>query len=108
MKIQAVNNNETTFGYYKMPNKKTFRAMKGFYELRNDKGMAVEYGMRHNEAMARLHYKKFKNAEKDLMAFSDKTYGRTTTFKEKLEAVKIFARMAYEKLASAHYYARFY
>ncbi|MBQ8460039.1 hypothetical protein IJ541_08050 [bacterium] len=105
MEIPVIKSSDTTFGY-KMPTKKTYRAMKGFYELRNDKSTAVEYGMLHNDAMARLHYRKFQKLEKELEAFSDKfnASGNKLTIRSAIELAKIASRMTYEKLASARYF----
>lgn len=111
MRIPAVNNNsDTTFGYYKMPTKKTYRAMKGYYSLLNDKSAAVEYGALHNEAMARLHYRKFQKAEADLSQLADQ-YPESSSLRDKvkffLKIAKLSNKMMFEKLASVHYYCRF-
>ncbi len=110
MKVPVVNNNsETTFGY-KMPNKKTYRAMKGYYSLINDKGSAVEYGVLHNEAMSRLHYRKFQKAEQQLMDIAE-SYPESGKLADKAKYIfniaKITNKMIYEKLASVHYYYKF-
>ncbi len=105
MKIDSVNNKNTTFGY-SMPKKKTYRAMKGFYEIENNKSMAVEYGMLHHEAMSKLHYRKFQKAEQELKSFSKAHENKKMNFKEVSELIKIYGKIAYEKLASVrHYYA---
>ena len=62
MQVPVINNSETTFGY-RMPKKKTFRAMSGYYKLKNDKSTALEYTFLHNQAKARLHYQRFLQAE---------------------------------------------
>lgn len=109
MNIPAVNNADTSFGY-KMPAKKTYRAMKGYYSLINDKGSAVEYGVLHNEAMSRLHYRKFQKAEQQLKEIAV-NYPKSGKLADKakyiLNIAKITNKMIFEKLASIHYYCCF-
>lgn len=106
MQIQKINNN-ASFGV-SMPKKKTYRAMKGFYEIKNYKNMAVEYGMLHNEAMSRLHYRKFQQAKQELESFSKAHGNKKMNFRDAGELIKIYGKIAYEKLASVHHYCSIY
>ena len=108
MKVAKVNNNsETNFGY-KMPTKKTYRAMKGYYSLKNDKASMVTYEVLHNEAKARLHYIKFLKAQNEFSDISGKfPEGKSLNvrFKHILKTAKAMTKVVYEKLASVYYYS---
>ena len=67
MQVPAINSNQHTTFTHTMPTKKTYRAMKAYYELINDKSSAVEYGMLHREAMSRLHFNRFMKYDSKFM-----------------------------------------
>lgn len=109
MQLPTITNNiEPNFGQIKMPTKKTYRAMNTYYELINDKSTALEYKMLHNEAKARLHYRKFQKADNEFLDLADQ-YPEDETFivrlKHILKISKLMNKAIYEKLASVYYYS---
>jgi len=94
---------------YKMPVKKTYRAMQSFYESINDKGTAQVYRFLDEQAKARLHYHKSKqavlNGAKALDAITaDANPGILNALKYVSIMVKTAVKAGYERAASAYYY----
>jgi hypothetical protein len=111
MKIELNTNNgsNVNFGYYRIPKKKTYAAMKGYYSLITDKSSAVEYGFLANQAKARLHNIKSKQS----MEKYNELVGQTVEenyksigelVKNNLKATGYLLRSLYEKTVSGYYY----
>ena len=98
MQVSAINNSDINFGHT-LPNKKTYRAMQGYYELLNDKGTAVEYKMLHRDAKARRHYINYKKAESDLLDMADAGIGNSK-INYALKIAKLRFKSVYERIAS--------
>ena len=102
MQVNAINNSDVNFGH-KLPSKKTYRAMQGYYELINDKGSAIEYKMLHHDAMARRHYINYKNAESKLLELAETGEG-ISKIGYISTLVKLRLKAMYERAASILYY----
>ena len=102
MQVQEVRNDNINFGHKIRP-KNTYRALKGHYEVLNDKSSAVECGILDHEARARLHYMKHQKVQKALIDKADEGYsGSKIGFLTEL--IKLRMKSVYEKIASAYYY----
>lgn len=102
MQIKAINNSDVNFGH-KLPSKKTYRAMQGYYELINDKGSAIEYKMLHHDAMARRHYINYLKSNESLFDAVESHVGNSK-LKYAAKIVGLRLKTIYERAASAFYY----
>lgn len=110
MKVENINNTPKIQFGYNLPAKKTYKAMQCYYELINDKSMAVEYKILHNLAKSRLHYIKFLKSKKEMGNFleeqkfpSDRTFNEKLNYSKKL--LQHAGQTAKEKLLSVYYMA---
>ena len=97
------------FGYYGIPKKRTYSAMKGFYSLINDKSSAVEYGFLANQAKARLYHIKSKQSIDKYNEFigniaADKFKTTGEMIRNNIKATGYLLRSLYEKTVSGYYY----
>ena len=102
MQISAINNSDINFGH-KLPNKKTYRAMQGYYEVINDKGTAMEYRMLDLEAKARRHFINYIKAQSELIDTAEAGV-KDSNLKFALKLGKLGIKSVYERLASIFYY----
>ena len=107
MEVKRISNTPSVQFGYKMPDKKTYKAMQSYYELITDKSSAMEYRLLHNTAKSRLHYMRFLKAKESLGKFEE--YPKGGNFKEQfnylLALAKQYGKMAFEKLSSVYYNA---
>ena len=105
MKVYKIQQNQTHFGY-KMPVKKSYRAMQSYYEVINNKGMAQEYRLLYREAKARLHEKNAAKLQAIIIENAEK-YPKKANLKDIIKyignTIKLINKNTYERISAFYY-----